>query len=110
MANPFTPRHQCSVWRHSSDTDDNGQPRAPECIRRNVPCDVSAVSGNEAEIGRQNVAVLNYSVRLYQSTKTPITPNCWLVWRGRKLQVEFVPPTSRDFDLCDISCTEEVGK
>lgn len=104
-------RHAVDVWRkNASTTDSDGQPFVPVKVRKQVPCEVKVTGGREAEIAHQNVPVVTYTVTLYQSAQNPITEDCWLDWKGRKLQVEFVPPTAREDEVTELVCTEEVGR
>ena len=103
-------RHTVNVLRKDPNNPDTaGQPYVPITIRKQVPCEVKVTGGREAEIGHQNTAVVTYSVSLYQAAHAPIEQDCWLEWKGRKLQVELVPPLAHEDEVTELICTEEVS-
>lgn len=103
-------RHFVDVFKKTSSQDDDGQPFVPVAVRKNVPCNVTPTSGREVEQGHQNVPVNEYTVRLFQAAANPITPDCWLSWKGRRLEIANVQPLVSESLPVDLLCTEEVGK
>jgi hypothetical protein len=108
-------RHSVNVLRKDPSVPDTaGHPYVPLTVRKQVPCEVKVTGGRESEVGRQNTAIVTYSVSLYQAANKPITPDCWLEWKQggttHKLQIELIPPLSHEDDISELICTEEVGR
>ena len=97
-------RHTVNVMRPSLATTDRGQQRGqPTCVRRNVPCSIETLSGNQSEIARQLYTDATYSVKFYADQSKPVDEKCYLTGGtlgSRQLQIGHV--ADKDFQNLEL--------
>lgn len=74
---------------------DDGQPRGNAgVLRRDVPCSIEALSGTESDVGGQQTAITNYTVKLYGDPERKIRHTDWLTLGPRKFAVQSIDDPS----------------
>lgn len=75
--------------------DESGQPRGVDgVVRREVPCSIEPVSGQESETGGQQQAITSYRVELYGDPNKPIRHRDYLTLGPRQFNVEHIADPS----------------
>lgn len=86
-----------NVMRPATASTDRGQQRGqPTCVRREVPCSIETLTGNQSEIARQLYTDATYSVKFYADPSKPVDEKCYLTGGTlgeRKLQIGHVADT-----------------